>query len=87
MRNTLAVLAMMTMLGGCSDNRAEQEAAAAAAAEAAAKAQRLAYEHEIREFRHQRETRLQRPDGWLSLVGLHWLEPGTTFVGSAEHKG
>jgi len=27
---------------------------------------------------------LQKPDGWLSLVGLEWLEPGDTTVGSSE---
>jgi uncharacterized protein len=26
---------------------------------------------------------LLKPDGWLSLVGLEWLEPGDTSVGSA----
>ncbi|HEY1423670.1 MAG TPA: DUF1684 domain-containing protein [Candidatus Acidoferrum sp.] len=26
---------------------------------------------------------LQKPDGWLSLVGLEWLQPGETSIGSA----
>jgi len=26
---------------------------------------------------------LQKPDGWLSLVGLEWLQPGGTSIGSA----
>lgn len=30
-----------------------------------------------------RIERLQAPDGWLSLVGLHWVEPGTHTLGSA----
>jgi uncharacterized protein len=34
-------------------------------------------------WRAQRLERLQRPDGWLSLVGLHWLEPGAQRVGAA----
>lgn len=74
------------LLAGCG-NHDEEAAAAAAAAEAAAKAERLAYEKSVSEARQAREARLQKPDGWLSLVGLHWLETGTTFVGSAEHKG
>ena len=27
---------------------------------------------------------LQKPDGWLSLIGLEWLEPGDTTVGSSK---
>ena len=27
---------------------------------------------------------LQKPDGWLSLVGLEWLQPGETSIGSAQ---
>jgi len=37
-----------------------------------------------------RETRLanlQKPDGWLSLVGLHWLKAGNSYVGSGATKG
>ena len=30
-----------------------------------------------------RIARLRQPDGWLSLVGLHWLQPGTHAIGSA----
>jgi uncharacterized protein (DUF1684 family) len=26
---------------------------------------------------------LQKPDGWLSLIGLEWLQPGDTTIGSA----
>ena len=29
---------------------------------------------------------LQKPDGWLSLVGLEWLEPGEIPVGSAPEN-
>ena len=38
---------------------------------------------EIREWRDQRVERLRAPGGWLSLVGLHWLEPGEHRIGSA----
>lgn len=34
------------------------------------------YEAEIFAWRAKREADLRRPDGWLSLVGLHWLHPG-----------
>jgi uncharacterized protein len=34
-------------------------------------------------WRTQHATDLQKPDGWLSLIGLEWLQPGETTVGSA----
>lgn len=38
---------------------------------------------EVEAWRAERSERLLRPEGWLSLVGLHWLEPGSQRVGSA----
>jgi len=37
----------------------------------------------IEHWRAQRIARLTAPDGWLSLIGLHWLEPGPNTLGSA----
>lgn len=34
-------------------------------------------------WRTQHATDLQKPDGWLSLIGLEWLQAGETTVGSA----
>jgi Uncharacterized conserved protein len=34
-------------------------------------------------WRTQHATDLRKPDGWLSLIGLEWLQPGETTVGSA----
>lgn len=34
-------------------------------------------------WRTQHAIELQKPDGWLSLVGLEWLEPGENSFGSA----
>jgi uncharacterized protein len=34
-------------------------------------------------WRTQHAADLQKPDGWLSLIGLEWLEPGETSLGSA----
>ena len=34
-------------------------------------------------WRAAREARLRDPDGWLTLVGLHWLAPGENTFGSA----
>jgi uncharacterized protein (DUF1684 family) len=46
-----------------------------------------AFEKETRDWRVQRLQRLTKPDGWLSLVGMHWLEPGETRVGSGAANG
>jgi hypothetical protein len=34
-------------------------------------------------WRTQHATDMQKPDGWLSLIGLEWLKPGETSIGSA----
>src|SRR5438477_957962 len=47
------------------------------------RAQDAAWQKEISEFREKRAAGLQKPDGWLALVGLEWLQPGETSVGSA----
>ena len=41
------------------------------------------YQQEIERWHAQRIARLTAPDGWLSLVGLEWLKPGTNRIGSA----
>src|SRR5690606_10098491 len=33
-------------------------------------------------WRDHRLQRLLAPDGWTSLVGLHWIEPGGHYLGS-----
>jgi uncharacterized protein len=43
-----------------------------------------AYTSEIESWRDQRVERLKAPSGWLSLVGLEWLKPGTNTLGSAS---
>ncbi|MFA5683540.1 MAG: DUF1684 domain-containing protein [Lysobacteraceae bacterium] len=42
-----------------------------------------AYRAEVDAWHATRVERLGAPDGWLSLVGLHWVEPGVHRVGSA----
>ncbi len=36
----------------------------------------------IESWRAERDERLRRPDGWLSLAGLYWLEEGDNSFGS-----
>jgi uncharacterized protein len=56
---------------------------AMAAAAACAGAQDARWEQELAAWRTQHAADLQKPDGWLSLTGLEWLDPGDNTVGSA----
>jgi len=40
------------------------------------------YDQQIAQWRSQRLARLQAPDGWLSLIGLEWLNVGVNLIGS-----
>ncbi|MBT8041305.1 MAG: DUF1684 domain-containing protein [Xanthomonadales bacterium] len=42
------------------------------------------YEQHIEDWREARHQRLADPDGWLTLVGLEWLDEGSNSVGSAK---
>ena len=79
------LLSVALLLAACGGS--EEEAARSASAARAEKAARMAYEGEILAWRDERLARLTRPDGWLSLVGLHWITPGQTYVGSARDNG
>jgi uncharacterized protein (DUF1684 family) len=46
-------------------------------------AQNGSFQKDLAAWRTQHTAELLKPDGWLSLVGLEWLEPGDTTVGSA----
>ncbi|KFN49028.1 DUF1684 domain-containing protein [Arenimonas composti] len=81
----LALLLMTALITTACGDRGADEAASAEAR--AAEAARRAHEQEILAWREQRVARLTRPDGWLSLVGMLWLNPGSTFVGSASDNG
>ncbi len=76
---------LLLLLGLAACDSATPPAEAGEAAKA--RAERLAYEKGINDWRVQRVQRLTKPDGWLSLVGMHWLERGNTCVGSADDNG
>lgn len=48
-----------------------------------ARAQDSAWQRENATWREQHKADLLKPDGWLSLIGLEWLQPGDNSVGSA----
>jgi uncharacterized protein len=42
-----------------------------------------AWKREVLDWREKHVADLKKPDGWLALAGLEWLEPGQTSFGSA----
>ncbi len=60
------------------------QAATAAASATPVPTNRAAFEQDVATWRSGRVTRLRKPDGWLSLVGLHWIEPGVHHVGKTD---
>ncbi len=43
-----------------------------------------AYGRSIGEWRNAREARLKADDGWLTVVGLFWLDPGANVAGASD---
>lgn len=41
------------------------------------------WQHDLLAWREKRAANLQKPEGWLSLIGLEWLKEGDNSVGSA----
>lgn len=80
MRRFMIATVLLAGLAACHH---EDDAAAKKAADAAL----LAYKQQVIKVRGERIARLTKPTGWLSLVGLHWLEQGSTRVGSGEDNG
>jgi uncharacterized protein (DUF1684 family) len=44
------------------------------------------YVDEIERWRKWRIERLTAPDGWLTLIGLEWLQPGVNRIGAAAEN-
>lgn len=46
--------------------------------------ERLGYEQHILDWRRLRNDRLSSDDGWLTLVGLEWLQEGENRIGNSD---
>ena len=77
---TLAALAL-AVLAGC--DSAERDAAAARERERKAQA----FDATQAAWRQTRREDLLKPDGWTTLVGLHWLDQGAHYFGSDADNG
>jgi len=75
---TMALLVALLGVAACGKEPAP--AAAPAPADKAFLADQQAW-------REQRRQELQAPDGWTSLVGLHWLELKEHYIGSGPGSG
>jgi len=77
----LALSTLVATLVACQkgDKATAPDPEAAAAAVAFAKAEQAWRDHRLQ--------RLLAPDGWTSLVGLHWIEPGGHYLGSDADNG
>ena len=75
-------LAALLAFAGCDGMNQSTDADLAAAA-----AEQAAFEADQQAWRDTRRERLLAPDGWASLVGLHWIDPGPHRVGSDEDNG
>ncbi len=88
LRGAVAVLLLATLAGVSACGSGSDDAAVAQAAAAArAKDVRAAYDRQILAWRADRLQHLMLPDGWLSLVGMHWLEVGNTRIGHGVDNG
>ena len=78
-----AILYAFVILGIACTTACERQPATPVADPAAA----AAFAGAEQAWRDQRTQRLLAPDGWASLVGLHWIEPGDHYVGSDAGAG
>lgn len=82
MKRFLATSLLPLVLLACNQPAEKKEAAAPATA-STAPAEKT-HEADVMEWRENRKKRLQSEDGWLTLVGLHWLREGENRLGSGE---
>lgn len=80
----LAWLGLAALLAGCG---AGADGAAGRGAEDAAVATDPAFVAGHDAWRASRRESLLQPDGWTSLVGLHWIELPAHYVGSGSANG
>lgn len=76
--------AVLLAATGCSRQDAPVVDPVAEAAKAAAEA---AFAKQQQRWRDDRVAELTEPEGWTSLVGLHWISPGPHYVGSSPGSG
>ncbi len=80
----IALLASLAVMTGCQRDAAQSTSTDSTAS--STKAENM-FAKEQDAWRKQRHDRLVTPDGWASLIGLHWIESGSHYVGSNADNG
>ena len=85
-RTLMRMMVVLACLGAAAACHREPAAPdpAQAVSDAAANA---AFQQVQQAWRAERLAQLTKPDGWASLVGMHWLDPGSHRVGSDTDNG
>ncbi len=73
-RSSLPLMPVMLLVAGCAGESPVEESAATTVDKA--------HLQEVEQWRQERRTSLEQPDGWFSLVGLFWLEQPESTCGS-----
>lgn len=76
----LALCAVLLLSGACA--REQQQQQQQSPQQPQAKTTGAAYTDEVEQWKSKRLASLKGEDGWLSLVGLHWLKEGENKIGS-----
>lgn len=81
-----ALALLLPLLAACErggEGATAQPAPTGAAAPQEEKVSSAEHRRDVEAWKQTRHQRLSAPDGWLSLVGLEWLEEGRNRLGSA----
>jgi len=84
---TLLPLLLLTAIGGCQRDSEQPDTSTKAISTAKTPAAHVAFQQAEQAWRDERRANLLKPDGWTSLIGLHWIESGAHYVGSAADNG
>ena len=79
---SLCMAACALAMSGCQRNTTDTSPMDAQMSASAA-----AFTANQQQWRDQREAALLQPEGWTSLIGLHWIDPGPHHLGSAADNG
>jgi uncharacterized protein (DUF1684 family) len=79
----MAAYLLVATLAALTGTQATAQVASQAEAAAPAPDKDTQWIQSLNTWRAQRASEIDAPDGWLTLVGLEWLQPGSNAVGAA----